>query len=312
MKKNLVIIVIAIIVAVVALVPMSIASANDNATPTPGGSQSGYVNQGTPVNPTTATPPPNAVVVTPIGVTPPAGFEDSSSWPQNYAEQPFTVQAFGEDGLGGASWTNWDYLLVTLTEAIENIATLWDSWQDNTQDAYGGFGGNVGDTFVIYAPGGEGTSQVDFFWTTPTPTPTGCPKKECTLITFPPEKLVCQTRFGEAGAPLSVNGLQTIDGQTLKQGTEWWVTFDSVKGDVTLHFASGDLRSTLLVATLSDGSQKKVQMDPTFGAIYNQGTENEWYQSNCWRVDEQVGTGSVTVQTHEASANPTPVCINKP
>jgi hypothetical protein len=310
MKKQLMIIVIAIIVAIVALVPMSIASANDDATPTPGGSQSGYISQGTPVNLTSATPAPDAVVVTPsIGVTAPAG---SSDWPQNYEDQPFTVQAFGEAGQDGWSWTNWSYLVVTLTEAIENVVVFWDNWVDNSQDGYGSFGGNAGDSFIIYAADGVGISQADFFVIAPTPTPTGCPKKECTLVTFPPEKLVCQTRFGEAGAPLSVKGLQTIDGQTLKQGTEWWVTFDNVKGDVTLHFASGDLRSTLLVATLSDGSKKKVQMDPTFGAVYNLGTENEWYQSNCWRVDEQVGTGSVTVQTHEASANPTPVCINKP
>lgn len=310
--------------ATFSLFTASIASANDTATATPApGSQSGYVNQGTPVNLTTATPPPNAVVVTPIGATPPAGFEDSSSWPQNYAGQPFSVAPIGEAGQDGWSWTNWTNLIVTLTDTVNQVVVLWDNWTDDSQDGYGVFSGNAGDTFVIPVTGGDGISQVDFFWTTATPsptpteppatgTPTPCPKVKCVVVQLPPEKLVCQTRFGEAGKPQSVVALQTIDGQKLAEGKDWWKTFDATKGDITLHFASGDLRSTLFVATLTDGTTKQLQMDPTFGAVYNAGTPDEWFQSNCWRVDEQQGSGSVTVQTHDPSANPEPVCINKP
>lgn len=273
--------------ATLSLFTGSIASANDTATATPApGNISGYVNQGTPVVQTTATQPANAVVVTAVGATPPAGYEDAGSWPQGYDSQPFSVAPVGEAGQDGWSWTNWNYLVVTLTQTVQNVVVLWDNWNDNSQDGYGSFSGNAGDTFIVNAAGGDGVSQVDFFWMTATPTPTEppatgtptptpcAPKTPCTpkVITLPPQTVDCIVPLAAAVDSITYNGKAV----GYRQGG--WDNVQFTNGDLMnglyanyQNAGSKWTEESVVIVTLKNGEVILLQPTPNVDHGYSKG-----------------------------------------
>lgn len=144
------------------------------------------------------------------------------------------------------------------------------------------------------------------------PTEEPCEEQGCVTFTPPPAQLTCQTRFGEVGRPLSVARVIAPDGRELVEGPEWNTVFNHENGNVSLSFTSGDWRETRFTLFLSDGSTKELQMQPGYGAQYNQDTpetSDDWGQNECWRVDAVQGTGSTVQVWSEAPANPDAICI---
>ncbi|MBP9687218.1 hypothetical protein KBD68_00980 [Candidatus Woesebacteria bacterium] len=273
MKKQMTIIVIAIVVAIVALVPMSIASANDNATPTPAaGYQTGYINQGAPLNLTSATPAPDSIV-TPSSSTAPSGFENSSSWAQS-TDLPFTVQAFGEAGQDGWSWTNYSFLQITLTQVVTNLVALFNNWTDPSGDGYATISGVVGQTFTFNASG-EGQSQIDFFWTTPVPTPTGCPPKTpCTpkVIVIPPQTVECIVPLASGVLSVTYNGKNVGFVNGGWNNIQFTNAGDLMNGLYGLYQANGTWsEESIVVVNLKNGEVIKMQPTPNVDHGYSKG-----------------------------------------